>query len=182
MRTGTLFSDATLDDRTRQELSWNDAKLYMRNGIFISHQQRDTVKAVKVGHAIFTATQVPCYVDALDPDLKGDSADLVTYIQEVIHQCRSLLAVVSTNTRNSWWVPLEIGVGLESRKYIGTYKADHIELPSYLWAWPTMKNDNEAIEWVCATIRVGCPDYLHDAWRESNPKQYHDRTTLFRNL
>ena len=36
---------------------------------------------------------VPCYVGQLDPNVGGDHPDLVTYTQEVIQQCRSLLEI-----------------------------------------------------------------------------------------
>ena len=77
---------------------------------------------------------MPCYVDQLDPNVQGDSADLVTHIQDVIHPCQSLLAVVSRNTQSSWWVPLEIGVALENQKHIGSYAVglNRLSLPSYL--------------------------------------------------
>lgn len=182
MNTGRLFADAPLEAWEKVRIPWTNAEPHMKNGIFISHQQNDQKKAVEIGKEIFNAIKVPCYVDVLDPNLRGDSAELVAYIQNIIRRCKSLLAVVSSNTRNSWWVPLEIGIGLEGRKHIGTYKTDQTELPSYLWSWPTMTNAKEAVEWVNATFRYLIPEHLHGAWRESNPRQFNDRTNLFRIL
>ena len=182
MRNGTLFANATQGRVGSWEMRWQDAKQYMSNGIFISHKQEDLRKAVEIGQEIMAQTRVPCYVDQLDPNVDGDSADLVTYIQEVIHLCRSLLAVLSESTQKSWWVPLEIGVALENQNYIGSYNTDRTGLPSYLWSWPTMTTNQEAVEWAKATRRYSSADQLHHAWRSSNPRRSADRATLLRSL
>ena len=182
MRNGTLFANTNQGVSERREMHWQVATQYMRNGIFISHKQEDLRKAIEIGREVTAQAQVPCYVDQLDPHVGSDSADLVTYIQEVIHQCRSLLAVVSNNTQASWWVPLEIGVALENQDYIGSYNTDRTELPSYLWSWPTMITNQEAVEWARAIGRNRSADQLHQAWRSRNPRHVADRATLFRSL
>ena len=163
-------------------MAWQEARQYVSRGIFISHKHEDLAKAREIGHEIMLKAQVPCYIDELDPNVDGDSAELVTHIQDVIHQCRSLLAVVSQSTQNSWWVPLEIGVALESQKYIGSYNTDRTELPSYLWSWPTMNATAEAVEWARATKRHSNADQLHRAWRSRNPRRVSDRVSLYSSL
>ena len=182
MRNGTLFASTREGAVGRWEMRWLDARQYLRNGIFISHKREDLVRAVAVGQEIMSKAKVPCYVDQLDPNVGGDSAELVTYIQEVIHQCRSLLAVVSQYTQESWWVPLEIGVALENQNHIGTFNTDGTELPSYLWAWPTMTTGQEAVEWANATKRNRDADQLHRAWRGRDPRRVVDRAALYRSL
>ena len=182
MRNGTLFANTSQGIARRWEMRWQDAKQSMKNGIFISHKHEDLRKAIEIGQVVAAQAQVPCYVDQLDPNVDSDSADLVTYIQEVIHQCQSLLAVVSNNTQHSWWVPLEIGVALENQKYIGSYNTDRTGLPSYLWSWPTMTTNQEAVEWARAIRRNPSADQLHRAWRSRNPSRVADRAALFRSL
>ena len=182
MRNGTLFANTRQRTAGRWEMRWLDAKQHMRDGIFISHKGADLLKAVAIERGIMAKAQVPCYVDQLDPNVGGDSADLVTYIQEVIQQCRSLMAVVSKSTQASWWVPLEIGVALENQNYIGSYNTDGTELPSYLWSWPTMTTNQEAVEWANATKRNRSADQLHRAWRNRNPRRVADRVSLYRSL
>lgn len=182
MRNGTLFANTTQGTVGRWEMRWSDAKQYLTNGIFISHQREDLARAVDVGRQIMAEANVRCYVDQLDPNVGGDSPDLVTYIQEVIHQCRSLLAIVSRNTQASWWVPLEIGVALENQNYIGSYNVGVVELPSYLWTWPTMTTNQEAVEWANATKRGRGAAQLHSAWRLSDPQRVENRAALFRSL
>lgn len=51
-------------------------------------------------------------------------------------KCTQLMAVVSTNTKGSWWVPWEIGMATEKDYPIATYAGDSTVLPQYLKKWP----------------------------------------------
>ena len=182
MRNGYLFTGSFSDSIRETQTYWSSAKWKMENGIFISHKKEDKDKAIKIGREIARRTKIACYVDELDPNIEGDSADLVTYIQEVIHQCQSMLAVVSKHTVHSWWVPLEIGIALENKKYISSYKISTTDLPSYLWLWPILTTDNEAVEWAKATQQNLGADQLHQAWQRAKPGQFFDSINFFRNL
>ena len=171
MPTGTLFSQ-----NIERRMGWQDARRHMARGIFISHKQEDLYKAIEVASAIRDRANVHCYVDQLDPYVKGDSPELVSHIQEVIHGCQSLLAVVSRNTQSSWWVPLEIGVALENQKHIGSYTVglSRLSLPSYLWTWPIMATNQEAVAWARGT-RNHDAGILHRTWRRmaSTPEAFY---------
>ena len=113
---------------------------------FISHQSNDKVAAEKIA-AVLSGRGYPCYLDTLDPNVDGDSPDLERYLRWIIGLCNSLMAVVSFATKTSWWVPLEIGVAIEKQKHIATYLLGAEDLPSYLWQWPMLWNDQDAIAW-----------------------------------
>jgi hypothetical protein len=51
------------------------------------------------------------------------------------------MAVVSANTKESWWVPWEIGIATEKDYPISTYAAGNCDLPSYLKKWPYLKSE-----------------------------------------
>ena len=122
------------------------ASLVLSRGTFISHQNSDRATAERV--AITLSKQgYPCYVDTLDPDVDGDSPQLESYLRQEIGRCRGLMAIVSRATKASWWVPLEIGVALEKEKHIATYLLTSEDLPSYLWQWPMLRSDQDAISW-----------------------------------
>ena len=87
----------------------------------------------------------PCYLDTFDPGVAGDSPYLEGYLRQVIGRCRALMAIVSPKTRSSWWVPLEIGVALEKEKHIATFLLTEVDLPSYLWLWPMLRDDQDAV-------------------------------------
>ena len=182
MKRGYLFTGNLYDSIQNTRTSWDSAKQKVKGGIFISHKNEDKEKSISIAYKIARETLTPCYVDELDPNMKGDSAELVTYIQDVIHQCGSMLAIISNHTVNSWWVPLEIGIALETKKYIGSYKIQGVKLPSYLWSWPIMFTDVEAVEWANAIKKDFDADRFHRAWRRNSPSYFSDRSSIFRNL
>ena len=57
--------------------------------------------------------------------------------------CTQLLAVVSENTKSSWWVPWEIGIATEKDFPIATFAGDNTMLPEYLRKWPYLKTQND---------------------------------------
>ena len=136
--------------------------------IFLSHKNEDTNAvehlAAKMHHA-----GIPTYMDTKDPTVQGDNVDLVHHIRRVIKHCPGLLAYVTEIAQQSWWIPLEIAFAMESTatKHIATYKTARAgDLPSYLWEWPIVKNDDEVIYWsrLCKEV---APQSLLQGWKGS---------------
>ena len=151
-----------------------------RYSVFISHQNHDSRTATHLARRI-SLTGPPCYIDRLDPKVDGDKPELESYLRDVIRNCRALLAVVSENTSESWWVPLEIGVALENDNHIGTFELSDVELPSYLWQWPVMDNVEHTIRWANATVRESAP-FTHRRWRRLRRRQRQQRNAFFDQL
>ena len=148
--------------------------------IFISHQGQDSIFATRLAVSI-SRSGTPCYVDELDLTVDGNDPRLESYLRDVIRDCRGLLAVVSVNTSGSWWVPLEIGVALESGKHIATYEINNIDLPSYLWLWPVMTEMPQAIQWADATRYLSATN-THNRWRLNPRRQRFQRDAFFSSL
>ena len=148
MNYGTLYVNGEAQSRTYFA---RVNQVSGRYDIFISHQQKDAVAAVRLARLI-SRMGIPCYIGILDPDVDGDSPHLEGYLRQVIGHCRGLLAITSASMKSSRWVPMEIGVALQCGKHIRTYTAGLIILPSYLWQWPVMNTDREATKW---SIGVG---------------------------
>lgn len=135
--------------------------------IFMSHQRDDVEIAERLAVKLSGAGH-PCYVDDMDPEVDGDSESLESYLRDVIRRSKALLAVVSSNTVGSWWVPLEIGVALDREKHVGTFLVERVVLPSYLWRWPVLRNVEEALRWADHLGKVDADEY-HRRWRDSSP-------------
>ena len=133
------------------------------NTTFISHQSRDALSAEKVATTL-SRQGYPCYLDTFDPSVDGDSPDLESYLRKVIAACTNLMAIVSQATKTSWWVPLEIGVALERQKHIATYLLNAEDLPSYLWLWPMLWNERDAITWAQDTQKQSVAT-MNSNWR-----------------
>lgn len=104
--------------------------------IFISHRQADSEEAAQL-HRYFTSKDILAYVDLLEPGLKTDR-EITDKIRERLGQCTHLMAVVSENTKGSWWVPFEIGVATEKDNRISTLTKVSVVLPEYLSIWPVL--------------------------------------------
>lgn len=105
--------------------------------IFISHQQQDSRYATLVKDQL-DKYGIECYLDVIDPDLrKGE--EIADYILKQLDKCSHLLAVVSHATKDSWWVPWEIGVATEKDYPLASFGQD-VDLPEYLKKWPYLKN------------------------------------------
>ena len=80
--------------------------------VFISHKNTDSPIARDLARE-FERLQVPVYLDTIDAALSKPGYDLAEYILSALRQCTHLLAVVSPATKDSWWVPWEIGAASE---------------------------------------------------------------------
>lgn len=106
--------------------------------IFISHQQQDTAPAIAVKKHMETRHGIECYLDVIDPNLvRGE--DIADHVRKELDGCSHLLAVVSSATKESWWVPWEIGVATEKDYPLASF-GTNVELPEFLTRWPYLKS------------------------------------------
>ena len=106
--------------------------------VFISHKSIDKPEALNIASYLL-ARGVQSYVDILDPQLQTTD-DITSMIVTRVRQCTHLMAITSTNTISSWWVPFEIGVATDQDRRISTYTLEATNLPDYLKKWPILKN------------------------------------------
>ncbi len=86
---------------------------------------------------------IESYLDIIDP-LASEAGDtLGEHVRQQLGICTQLMAVVSPNTRESWWVPWEIGIATEKEYPIATYAAEYCELPTYLKKWPYLRSETD---------------------------------------
>lgn len=111
----------------------------MVDKVFISHKSTDTNQAEAVAKRVI-ASGMEVYLDSIDSALYKDGPDLADYLLRRMGECQQLIAVLSSSTKNSWWVPWEIGVGSEKGFRIASYADSYVQLPSYLQKWPVLKS------------------------------------------
>lgn len=108
--------------------------------VFISHSTRDDALARSV-HSQLQAKGITCYIDDLDraaATLRGTPA-VTDLILSRLDGCSHLLAVVTSNTTGSWWVPFEVGVARRAPRAISTFTNRTLqELPEFLREWPVL--------------------------------------------
>lgn len=121
--------------------------------IFISHTTQDDSLAQKVFFRLKHIHSIDCYIDDMDKELsiKRGSAQLTPLLVDRLRRCDTLLAVVSSNTKNSWWVPFEIGTAREMPRVITSCTSLRDQplysgqdaLPEYLLEWPRLRSDSD---------------------------------------
>lgn len=118
--------------------------------VFISHQSADSVTAARVA-ARLKVQGLDTYLDVIDPYIKKNGEDLAEHIRDEMSKCTQLLAVVSFATRDSQWVPWEIGVATEKDYPLATYSLASSPPPEFLQRWPYLRSDSDIDEYVKAS-------------------------------
>lgn len=123
--------------------------------VFISHRSNDSEIARSIAQDIKNAG-ADVYID-LDDDglqlasIKDDAASIVNYIEKAILMCSQILVIVSDDTKESWWVPYEVGYAKKSQKEIISCIVGgevNVDFPDYLKIERTLNNKNEFIDYV----------------------------------
>lgn len=108
--------------------------------VFLSHKREDEHRAKQIAEHL-KRRGVHGYLDVLDPSL-STSKDITQILIDRISDCTHLMAILSTSTARSWWVPFEIGVATQSDKRITSFQLPGATLPDYLTKWPIIKSQD----------------------------------------
>mgnify|MGYP000980169932 CR=1 FL=1 len=121
--------------------------------IFISHTTRDDELAKNVFLRLNRIHDITCYIDDMDKELGNNrgKSSLTPLLVDRLRKCDTLLAVVTENTKGSWWVPFEIGTAREMPRVILSFTHlpdisaySRVEtLPEYLLEWPRLRSDSD---------------------------------------
>lgn len=115
--------------------------------VFISHQLKDAT-AAKMVYDTLRYNGIEAYLDLLDSALLKDGRQLTSHIVSKIGESTDVIAVVSDNTKESWWVPFEIGVATDKPRPIATFICKQVSLPEYLDFWPHLYTTSDIVKYV----------------------------------
>ena len=132
----------TLETAILRNMTWD---------VFVSHATKDDALAEEVAR-IIRGFGLTAWVDSDHFARKDDGPEMASRIQRVIKRSYCLLAVVTSTTRDSWWVPFEIGLAFDNNRFLSTYGDPRVPLPSFLEAWPRVKDHNELRSW-CTIVK-----------------------------
>ncbi|PEC41861.1 hypothetical protein CON11_26410 [Priestia megaterium] len=114
--------------------------------IFLSHVEEDKEHVIKIGDYILQSG-FNIYLDIYDPELqsaasRGNHEAITKCLENGIKNSTHMLCIVSEETKNSWWVPYEIGYGKSSSNDLATLflkDFDLEDIPSYLFVAPMLQ-------------------------------------------
>ena len=111
--------------------------------VFLSHQRADSADAKKIADRLRINHQIDSYLDVIDDQFGKTGPDLAAYLRREIGKCSHLLAVTSFSTKDSQWVPWEIGIATEKDYPLATFAAYTSAVPEFLAAWPYLRTMEE---------------------------------------
>lgn len=127
IREDSLYALVSRQDKNRSKICF-----------FISHKDEDTDAAIVLGKHIAEDFGYNIYLDVYDSELQkadknNDPNGVVNAIHKGIQYASHLLCVVTEKSKNSWWIPYEIGFAQANSVKTSSIKAKQAEyLPTYL--------------------------------------------------
>lgn len=115
----------------------------MNPRVFISHKQEDSATAAEVAGYIRIKGGLDVYLDLIDTQFHKSGPDLADYIRSQIEGCTQLLAILTSRTKDSWWVPWEIGIATEKERFLASYVSPGATIPEFLHKWPYLRSDRD---------------------------------------
>lgn len=126
--------------------------------IFISHKNEDSSVAVLVQTEL-KRMGVDAYLDVLDSSIVFKGEKLTSHIKSSLKNCTDILVVLTPNTKESWWVPFEIGMAAQLDfpivNYLPNFAGEKkVDLPDYLSYWPKLTKSSDLIKYINAKNKV----------------------------
>jgi hypothetical protein len=150
--------------------------------VFISHQKADSEIAGAVAARLHQTHQIDCYVDIIDSNLLKSGESLGEYLRREMGKCTQLIAVVSTNTRLSSWVPWEIGIATEKDFPLATYFGDNTPPPEFLQKWPYLRSLSDVDQYAKASKSADSTFRLRKSTLTEDSARRASTTDFFRTL
>ena len=121
--------------------------------VFISHKKEDSVLALAIQRA-FVKNGVESYLDVLDSSIIGGGRELTDHVKNSLNSCTDIIVVMTDSTKNSWWVPFEIGMSAQIDMPTASFLQSDMILPSYLSYWPRLKTINDIDKYVAVRKKI----------------------------
>ena len=105
--------------------------------VFISHKSEDKNAAKYVGDLLINAG-LDIYLDLNDEGLQQatreqNASKIVSHIEKALTTSTNILVLVTEKTKESWWVPYEIGYAKKGKKDIASLLLKNVDdFPDYL--------------------------------------------------
>lgn len=127
------INKASLTYNTIYESSFSETE----KCVFISHKSED-IEAAKALAEIITSRGIDVYLDINDSGLQSatrenNAQEIVDCIERALSVSSHILVLVTNKTKQSWWVPYEIGYSKKGTKQIASILLkDVVDFPDFL--------------------------------------------------
>lgn len=121
--------------------------------VFISHKQEDWITAKSIAFEL-ERMGVPFYLDVLDSITVKSGKELTEHIKKNLNDCTDIIVVMSETTKNSQWVPFEVGMAAQNDMPTATFLQASVLLPDFLAYWPRLKYPSDIQKYIVARKEV----------------------------
>ena len=150
-----MAESRSLDESSLDQLLSNKALIPKptRPCVFLSHKSGDKLAVKAIGNYV-KKRGVDIYLDVDDPSLRqavedDDHVAITKSIELGIHASTDLMTLISEITKNSWWVPYEIGFAKSEQKYLSTLKLKSVShIPSFLKITKLLKSAKDLDQYI----------------------------------
>ncbi|MCB9833781.1 MAG: toll/interleukin-1 receptor domain-containing protein [Planctomycetes bacterium] len=138
-----------------------------RRCVFISHNSVDKAFARKIAQAVMSLG-ADVYFDEADKELQdatamGNERAIVECILRGLSSCTHLLGIVTSSTKDSWWVPFEIGGAMGKARSCAHIVSEQVQsLPEYIKTAELLLDRWDLSKWVAKVSGE-----KHDVLKES---------------
>lgn len=147
---------------------------------FISHKDEDVEAAIEIGKHIMNDFGYNIYLDINDGDLQiadeeQDVEKIIFIIQNALLYASHLLCIVTEKSKESWWIPYEIGFAQANQVKTSSIKIKRSEyLPTFLRAnnSPVFLNIRELDSYLSENGKYGKLLSTYRAVQDVGDKQY----------
>ena len=123
-----------------------------KSDVFLSYRHCDQDMALRLSGELDNAG-LDVFIDFYDGTLDPADKHLDSALVSAIRNSGTMVIVVSDETRQSWWVPWEIGVSTPYGKPRAIYTRELREsLPTYLSKLRQLKSSESVRTWVVANL------------------------------
>lgn len=117
--------------------------------IFISHKNEDSVIAKRLDFE-FKRHGINTYLDVIDEQISNNGKSLTEHIKNAMNECSDIIVVMSEKTRNSQWVPFEVGMSAQRDMPTVTFLVENVKLHEFLEYWSRLKDYSDVEKFISA--------------------------------
>lgn len=148
--------------------------------VFISHKREDAGLAALIAKEL-NDYNTTCYLDVFDQFEIKDGKALTDHIKKSLNSCSDILVVMSESTKESQWVPFEIGMAAQLDMPTVTFLRQSIVLPEYLEYWPRLKSLTDIGTYVRARhlAQEAAEAMYHSTYETASSRRAYETATFY---
>lgn len=134
--------------------SYESSSVQSKKCVFISHKSED-IEAAKAVAELLQNDGIDVYLDVNDSGLQkatkeGNAEKIVKFIEKALMKSTNILILVTEKTKESWWVPYEVGFSKMGKKKIASLLLKNVyDFPDYLKIETTLRGLADLKEYSC---------------------------------